>query len=514
MKYVHAPRQTTIIIIALAMFLVGLVGARVGFRVETIWLGVAGGLVLLSRRRLRPLMLLSLPLMGLLLGCWRGQLFMDDLQPLNDMVGEKVVLEAVATTDAVYDDKSQLSFQAESMNFIEPISGTTPGRIAVGGFGANAIYRGDVVQLEGKLRATRGSNQVAMSFADISLLHHNVNPLETIRLRFMAGMQTALPEPAASFGAGLLVGQRSTLPDQVSDDLSAVGLTHIVAVSGYNLTIIVMAVLALMKERSKYQIITITLVLIGLFVFLTGFSASIVRAALVSGLSLWAWYYGRTFRPLMLILLSAALTATYNPLYLWSDIGWYLSFLAFFGVLILAPLAHERLFGDRELGLVGAVVMETVCAMVMTIPIIMFVFQRLSLIALVSNVLIVPWVPLAMMFSVFGGLAGMLLPALAGWVAWPAKILLTYMLDMVHVFAQVPNAQIVRSMTVQALVWSYALLIGLCWLLWRRTDKKHGIISGVDINNSSPVQTWASRVSRKAEVKESEEIDQQYERTQ
>lgn len=142
-------------------------------------------------------------------------------------------------------------------------------------------------------------------------------------------MQSALPEPAASFGLGLLIGQRSTIPKSVSLQLAAVGLTHVVAVSGYNLTIIMRAVRKLLRKRSKYQSTVASLLLIGIFLLFTGFSASIVRAAIVSTLSLWAWYYGRTFRPIVLILLAAVITAGVYPIYLWSDIGWYLSFLAF-----------------------------------------------------------------------------------------------------------------------------------------------------------------------------------------
>jgi len=79
-----------------------------------------------------------------------------------------------------------------------------------------------------------------------------------------------------------------------------------------------------------------------------GTSASIVRAAVISVLTLAAWYYGRAIRPLLLLLLAAAVTAYANPVYLWADISWYLSFLAFFGILVLGPLVTSRLYGERS----------------------------------------------------------------------------------------------------------------------------------------------------------------------
>ena len=99
------------------------------------------------------------------------------------------------------------------------------------------------------------------------------------------------------------------MPLSINTQLAAVGLTHIIAVSGYNLTIIIRAMRRLLTKRSKYQSTLLSFGLIAVFLLVTGFSASIVRAAIVSGLSLIAWYYGRAFRPLLLILLSAVITA-------------------------------------------------------------------------------------------------------------------------------------------------------------------------------------------------------------
>src|SRR5690606_12381438 len=111
-----------------------------------------------------------------------------------------------------------------------------------------------------------------------------------------------------------------------TDHLTKVGLIHIVAVSGYNLTIIINACRRLLQKRSRFQTLVLSLSLIGTFLLFTGYSPSIVRAALVSGLSLGLWFLGRRIKPVPLLFLAAAITAGANPLYLWSNIGWYLSF--------------------------------------------------------------------------------------------------------------------------------------------------------------------------------------------
>src|SRR3954470_8823983 len=103
-----------------------------------------------------------------------------------------------------------------------------------------------------------------------------------------------------------------------------VGLTHIIAVSGYNLTIILHASRRVLGKRSKRMSTFLSLSLIVVFLLLAGASASIVRAAIVSVLSIWASYYGRGFKPLNLLALTAAITALANPVYVWSDLSWYL----------------------------------------------------------------------------------------------------------------------------------------------------------------------------------------------
>src|SRR3989344_4876373 len=289
------------------------------------------------------------------------------------------------------------------------------GKVGVRGFGVPAVYRGDRVRVSGKLFKTRGSRSGSISFAQIEVISRSGSVINDVKRRFQAGMQSALPVPLASFSLGLLIGQRSTLPESLTTVMATIGLTHVVAVSGYNLTIIVRAVRRFLHKLSKYQSTLISLALILTFLLLTGFSPSIVRAAIVSVLSLAAWYYGRSIRPLLIILLAAVLTAGWYPIYIWSDIGWYLSFLAFYGVLILAPLIAGRIYSEKKKPkFLSLLIIETLCAQVMALPLIMYIFGEFSLIALIANILIVPLVPLAMLLALSAGLAGMLLPAAAG----------------------------------------------------------------------------------------------------
>lgn len=464
-------RRTTVFTAGFLSCLVGLGFARTGWLVSYELVISFGIFFLVTVVRLRWLALLSTVLFGFSCGWLRGQLFLPNVSLLDTLNGKSVTAVVCVDSDLYYNSRGQLTFDASQLYITEPNDQEVPGRLSVSGFGAQGISKGDTVEIDGSLYKTRGSRQLGMSYAELSILEHHPNAVDDIRRRFSAGLATAVPEPEASLGLGLLIGQRSTLPDAVSSALSVVGLTHIVAVSGYNLTIIMRGVKRGLGKRSKYQITSLSLALIGVFLLLTGMSASIVRAALVSGLSILAWHYGRTFKPLLLLSLVAVITAAYNPFYLWSDIGWWLSFLAFFGVLILAPALQKRFLKQKQPKLLTSVALESVSAVALTLPLILFVFERVSLVAIIANLLIVPLVPLAMLLAAIAGVAGWLIPVLAGLVSWPATILLTAMLDIVSLLARIPFAQIARSISLTGLMVCYMALVFCTLVVWRVSNK-------------------------------------------
>jgi competence protein ComEC len=422
-------------------------------------------------------------LLGLSCGWWRGAAQLQQLSVYNSLQYRKVTITARATDDALYGRSKQLTFDAGSVVLDD---GTRlPGKIQLSGFGANAVFQGDTVQATGKLYPGYGSYKGSINYAELRVMERSPTLLSVLRQKFTAGMQTALPEPLAPFAMGLLVGQRATLPDGVKQDLLRVGLTHIIAVSGYNLTIILHASRRLMGRRSKRMATLMSMGLIGTFLLLAGTSASIVRAAIVSLLSMAAGYYGREFKPLNLILLAAAITAWANPSYVWGDLSWYLSFLAFFGVMVVSPLVQARYPGRWHGSLIGAVALESICAEAMSVPLILFVFGQMSLIGLPANVLVVALIPLAMLLGLIAGLAGMLLGPLAGWFAWPAALLLNYMLDTAHLLAGLPHVFVQnRSLTLAGMLGLYAVVAGLTIVLHVKTKQsKPAIIT--DKNQSA-----------------------------
>lgn len=424
-------------------------------------------------------------LLGLSLGLWRGDIYQHKLARFGQYYDQKVTITAIASQDAAYNKYKQLQF--DTRNVVISDSGERlTGKVSLSGFGLNAVFAGDEVQASGTLKSSLGSYQGRMSYAQLTLVQHHNSIINELRRRFTAGVQSALPEPLASFGMGLLIGQRNTLPIEISQALLMVGLTHIIAVSGYNLTILLRSAEKVSGRRSKRLALFLSLGLIATFLLFAGTSASIVRAAIVSLLSIAAGYYGRQFKPMVLLLLAAAITTYANPYYVWSDTSWYLSFLAFYGVMVVAPMVRHGWSPKWQESIVLGVALESLCAELMTLPFVLHTFGQMSFIGLLANVLVVALVPLAMLLTLIAGLAGMLLPAFAGWLAWPARIILTYMLDIANMLSHIPRV-FAQNLSFPAwqMLSAYALIVLLTVTLRRKTKRaKSATITDKKVKNS------------------------------
>ena len=469
-------KRTTLLCVFLGAILAGVGLAKIAPTLSGGWPIVVGIAAVASIRRRNIVTVYLLVLFGVAVGCQRGGVMQAQVAPYGQLTNKTVTVQIVADSSAVYNQTTQLEFDASHVKLLVPYQQSLPGRMVIAGFGSNSILRGDVVQVTGKMRPRRGGKQAGISFARITMVSRSSSVIEKLRRDFLAGLATALPEPHDQFAAGLLIGQRSEIPQYVSTTLQVVGLSHVIAVSGYNLTILADVSKKRFGKKSKFRGTVLGLSLVFLFVLFAGSSASIARAAFVSVLSIVATHYGRQVKPLLLILLAAATTAYLNPLNVWGDIGWYLSFLAFFGVLVIAPILQKRFFVKREPGLLASILLETSSAQIMTIPIMLFIFGQLSLVSLVSNILVVPLVPIAMLFSFIAGLAGMLVPTLAGIIAWPAKIVLSFMLQISSLLAQVPHAMVQTSITTGTMLALYGSIILFALLLYKkgRTSVKIG----------------------------------------
>ncbi len=245
--------------------------------------------------------------------------------------------------------------------------------------------------------------------------------LNTVRDGMEARINRIFPEPHASLLAGLLTGSRRGIPPALTEAFNVTGLTHIIAISGYNITIITAIVSSLLFFLPIRWRVAPVILMIGAFTLFVGAGPPVVRAAIMGSLGLLAVVLERQAHTRLLILWSAAAMSVWNPRLLWYDAGFQLSFAAVIGLNELSPLLHRAFarvptaFGIRT-GLEA-----TMAAQIATLPLIIVLFRRISLIAPVANILVAPLVPLAMLFGFLGVSASYVLFPLGqviGFVAW------------------------------------------------------------------------------------------------
>lgn len=271
--------------------------------------------------------------------------------------------------------------------------------------------------------------------------------LYSVSDRFESSINQVLPEPHASLAAGLVLGIKRNIPDSFKDDLSVTGLTHIIALSGYNVTIIV-AVLAdlLVGYIGRKKVFWFGSILIVGFVVLTGASSSVVRAAIFSLLVMFGKLIGRRADFTNIIILAALLMILFNPFSLALDVGFQLSFLAFTGLIYISPIM-TKIFEchrtNRLPDLIKSPLIETLSAQIAVFPLILTLFGRVSIIGPISNIAVLWIIPWSMGVAFIAGFLGIIfypLGKLGALIAWPA---LQYIIKMVEAMAKIPGASIV-----------------------------------------------------------------------
>lgn len=280
---------------------------------------------------------------------------------------------------------------------------------------------------------------------------------------FIAIIQILLPEPHAGLLAGILFGTKATLSRALTDALVTTGTFHIVALSGANISILTGLVdTTLLHIVSRRIASLLTIIIIIGFILFVGPSPSVVRAGIMGSITLFAVSTGRQRWSLYGWCMAVVLVALFQRHWL-LGLSFQLSAGATLGIILFGsalpaarqPHGHPQgappaagLPGSRHpiVAFVGHMLAEelrlTLAAQVFTIPLILFVFQRISLIAPISNILIAPVIPLLTAVGLMTVLAGWVWVPLGYPFAWACWVGLTYVMGVVHITSRIPFASI------------------------------------------------------------------------
>lgn len=434
-----------------------------------VWLIVCGLLVVFSIIMRHIFAIIICIIAGIIIGIFVGSNALISQKSYEPYYEKNVSFEGKVLEDASFTQSGELQLKLSN---IVIANNKMPGTVWVTAFSKLPIKRGDEVNIEGKFDKGFGNINASVFNANIKNVVRPVPGDFALKIRdsFTEYVYKVLPSKEASLGVSYITGQKQLLSDEFENDLRNLGLIHLAVASGFHLTIVVGFCRRFFANSSRYNAVIMSLIMIWGFLLITGFTTSMMRAALVTIISLIAWYYGRVVHPVILLLFVAAITVLINPFVIWGDIGWYLSFASFAGVIIIAPLIEQYFWGDaKNIPALRRIVVATVAAQIATFPIIAFTFSQYSPLALVSNLLILPFVSIAMLLTLLAGLAAFIVPFAADILAYPAYIALRYMTIISDFLVATPWAYRDISVSFFGVIVSYILIIAVTYYLWKKT---------------------------------------------
>ncbi|MBI2582688.1 ComEC/Rec2 family competence protein [Candidatus Azambacteria bacterium] len=294
-----------------------------------------------------------------------------------------------------------------------------------------------------------------------------LSSLLALKASFLASLSRLFRPPSDSFLAALLVGERRSIPNDLLQAFIASGTVHIIALSGYNISIVTGAFRSALSwlgagRRLRFWL---TLAAILLFVLLVGAGASVVRAAVMGILVVLARSEGRLYAPWNALVFAGAVMLLFDPGLFEFDIGFQLSFAATAGIFLFAKYFEKKLERLPKAAGIREVLVLTLSASIATMPLILYHFSRFSLYAIPANLLILPTVPVTMLFGFLAGVIGMVSEALAQAPALIASLLLLWEETVARFWASLPGANLrLESFSLGLLVVVYG---GLAWWGWR-----------------------------------------------
>src|SRR3989339_112911 len=477
---------------------------------QLLWLGfLVLGIILVAMfwGRNWKIVIAGFCLMLIVGGAWR-YLLMSDINNLIKQFNDKEKVNLVGVIEAEPDVRSDnTKYKVKTLEVGQVPFGFSPkinfipvqGNILLVAKKYPEYQYGDKIEIVGKLKAPKSSEDFDYQqylarddiysiayFPEIKLLASGqgnwfLEKLLVVKNKFENSINQILVEPQSSFLAGLLLGEKRGLPLDLAANFSRTGTTHIIALSGYNITIIAVTLISLfnffmLRRRLAFWL---SLIMIALFVLMTGAAASVVRAAIMGILVLLAQQVGRLYSIRNALVFAGAVMVYLSPKVLVWDLGFQLSFGATLGLIYISPILdswltiEEKDSSPKKPLALKQILIATLAAQIAVLPLLVINFGQLSLIAPLANLLILPFIPATMLISFLGALGGLIflpLGQIFGWITW---LFLSYEIKIIELLAKIPIAAINFKWNWLGGGIYYVILI---WLIWRFNSKQKTLI--------------------------------------
>jgi len=345
---------------------------------------------------------------------------------------------------------------------------------------------GDIIHIKGKVEPLsdfRSYNSIIvsgkMSYPSIELFSPSKFSFRKtslfIKNKITTSLQKIIPEPQSSLLISLIFGGKNNLTSVLEEQIRKCGLSHIIVASGLHLSIITKALsgfLDILYMSNALNFVFSFLFLFS-FAFMAGLTPSIVRAAIMAFLLLLSRVSFRLYNSFNALLLAAVIMVWLNPLILFWDLGFQFSFLATAGIIFLYPLWLESSFWQQDWfnqkgRIIRATVLSSSSALMFVTPWLIFKTQAFSLVSPITNLLILPLIPLIMIGGIIVAVFSLLFYPFGLFLGFLLNLLLVYFLKIVSLFSSLSWSQIYIPSVLHWLIVPYYIFL---FLYIRRKNK-------------------------------------------
>lgn len=281
--------------------------------------------------------------------------------------------------------------------------------------------------------------------------------------------------PEGPLVSAMVLGSKAVdLPYDVRDLFVEVGLAHALAASGFQTSLILGVVLGLTRRASRGVQIFFGSAALLLFLALTGFQASVLRATLMGFAALLALGLRRKVKQLGALIVVAVILLLVNPNWIW-DLGFQLSFLATLGLIVTASAITKRM--DWLPGALSSLIAVPVAATIWTLPLLLHVFSTIAVYSVPLNILATPLISVTSLGGMVSAIASMILPDLGTAVASVLYYPAHWLIELAQTFASLPgNSFAVGSISTLQMLAMYLLIVLVWWVGWWQ---KRWFVAGV-----------------------------------
>jgi len=278
--------------------------------------------------------------------------------------------------------------------------------------------------------------------------------------------------PQSSILRAMILGDKSRLSTGLKEKLNISGLRHITAVSGMHVAILTSILMILLVGLGLWrgQAFYLTIVIISLFIIMTGLQPSAVRAGIMGGFFLLSQHLGKMNSASRIVFFVAAVMLLQNPLLLTLDVGFQLSFLAILGIIYLLSVFQNLFRKVPNVFQFRNILAITLSAQVFTLPILIYNFGYISLVSPLTNILIVPFLPYIVGFGFLFVFVGIIWQSLGWALSFPCWLLLTYLMKIVDFFSG--QSWAIKTFESVHWIWLVIFYFVLGYLIWRLKKKK------------------------------------------